>query len=41
MAVMKLVLGKTGLVVAGWYENNLSLPYIPNLDKHFAPTQKA
>ena len=27
MAVMKFFLGKTGLVVGGWYENNLSLPY--------------
>ena len=41
MAVMKLLLGKTRLVVAGWYDNKLSLPYIPNLDENFAPTQKA
>ena len=27
MPVMKFVLGKTGLVVASWYENNLSFPH--------------
>ena len=40
MAVMKFVFRKTGLVVGGRYENNLSLPY-PTWTKIYPPPKRS